>query len=58
MFTTRERYYTLMHTEPDTKNVPKTLGNNFKKFMEKMRMLKKDLSKQPPKEMDEFLNKK
>lgn len=47
-----------MHTEPDTKNVPKTLGNNFKKFMDKMKTNKKGLSEQLPKEMNEFLHKK
>ncbi|CAD8145271.1 unnamed protein product [Paramecium pentaurelia] len=55
-----DRYNTLMEQDADTKNIPKTFGNNFKKFMDNQIQQKKDyFTKYPiPKEMTNFLNKK
>ncbi|CAK68865.1 unnamed protein product (macronuclear) [Paramecium tetraurelia] len=55
-----DRYNTLMEQDADTKNIPKTFGNNFKKFMDNQLQLSKDyFFKNPiPKEMVTFLNKK
>ncbi|CAD8064564.1 unnamed protein product [Paramecium sonneborni] len=55
-----DRYKTLMEQDPDTKNIPKTFGNNFKKFMDNQLEIQKDyFTKNPlPKELIIFLNKK
>ncbi|CAD8166265.1 unnamed protein product [Paramecium octaurelia] len=55
-----ERYKTLMNQEPNTKNIPKTFGNNFKKFMEDQKKDNQEyFSKNPmQKELSNFINKK
>ncbi|CAD8076150.1 unnamed protein product [Paramecium sonneborni] len=55
-----DRYITLMELDSDTKNIPKTFGNNFKKFMDAQLEQYKDyfLKNPPPKELINFLNKK
>ncbi|CAD8146169.1 unnamed protein product [Paramecium octaurelia] len=55
-----DRYNTLMEKDADTKNIPKTFGNNFKKFMDNQQEQRKEhFEKNPlPKEMHNFLNKK
>ncbi|CAD8060479.1 unnamed protein product [Paramecium primaurelia] len=55
-----DRYQTLMSLDADTKNIPKTFGNNFKKFMEeKIQENEKYFQENPiSKQLANFINKK
>ncbi|CAK81777.1 unnamed protein product (macronuclear) [Paramecium tetraurelia] len=55
-----DRYQTLMNQEFNTKNIPKTFGNNFRKFMEDQKKENKEYFLMNPmqKELINFINKK
>ncbi|CAD8058477.1 unnamed protein product [Paramecium primaurelia] len=56
---TIQRFQTLMLKETNTKNIPKTFGNNFKKFMDNILMNQVQQNGTPiPQNMEMFLNKK
>ncbi|CAD8158507.1 unnamed protein product [Paramecium octaurelia] len=57
---TQFRFYTLINKETNSKNIPKTFGNNFKKFMDNVSSMDGKQKTHPPFPlyMERFLNKK
>ncbi|CAK77779.1 unnamed protein product (macronuclear) [Paramecium tetraurelia] len=56
----QQRFYTLINKETNSKNIPKTFGNNFKKFMDNVAIINRGQKSRPPfpQQMERFLNKK